>query len=223
MQIEDKYYNLNYSYCDILSNNELGEDPEDFVQVYSIEIHTEPTGDSKPELVGRVHLDLIQFSLAMDTGFPLVDVMDATSSICDMSYAIFDIENDDMFEKVEKHFDDMLINTGVCFIESIEILPRYRGKGIGKAMITAIARKFYNSCGLIVLKAFPMQHQGGGDRTKDSEWQKEMQYDQLEKDFEKSKFQLYNYYQKMGLDNPIDEAYFITRPWDIVLKEIKLK
>jgi len=90
-------------------------------------------------------------------------------------------------------------------------------------MITAIARKFYNSCGLIVLHAFPVQHEGGGDRTMDSEWKKQMQYALLEKDFEKSKYQLYNYYQKMGLANPIDEAYFIARPWDIALKEIELR
>lgn len=211
-----KLYSVTFNFFDVLGA-ELGEDPNDFVTGHVFEIHTVPEEPSEKEvLVGKGKLSLIQFGLAMDAGFPLQDVMDASSTILSMSESLFSWEKDvHPFEKLDAHFEeDPIFNADVCFVEQLEILPAFRGQGIGRAMLISIARKFDNSCGLIVLKAFPLQHEARLTGEVD-EWGKAMRYDELEQDLERAQYQLFGWYQKMGLKNPFDPEYFIARPEEL--------
>lgn len=218
MQAEDemKLYSVIFDFHDVLGA-ELGEDPDDFVAEYHFKIHTIPEEPTEKEvLVGKGKLSLIQFGLAMDAKFPLLDVMDASSTILAMSQSLFSWEEDSHpFDKLDEHFaEDPILNSNICFVEQIQILPAFRGQGTGRAMLISIARKFYNSCGLIVLKAFPLQHEARHPGEADA-WTKAMRYDELEQDLEHAQHQLFNWYQKMGLKNPFDEEYFIARPADL--------
>jgi hypothetical protein len=84
-----------------------------------------------------------------------------------------------------------------------------------------LIERFYSSCGLWVLKAYPMQHDISIKREieeKMSDWNKKMEYQKMELDFEKAQYQLFNYYKKMGFQNPFDMEYFIARPFDLIDK-----
>lgn len=210
---DETFYTVDFEFYDILGA-ELGEDPNDFVTVVHFNIKTEqkePGG--VVELVGKGKLSLIHFGLAMDTEFPLHDVMDASSSILSMSEQLFSWEEDaHPFDKLDEHFEDEpIFNQDVCFVERLEVLPAHRGRGVGKSALVSIARKFYNSCGLIVLKAYPLQHEARLPGEMDA-WTKSMRHDELEQDLELAQYQLFNWYQKMGLSNPFDMEYFIARP-----------
>lgn len=210
-------YSVSYDYFDVLGD-ELGEDPNDFVTEHHFKIHrTQESGSNeKEELIGRGKLSLIQFGLAMDARFPLHDVMDASSTILAMSEELFNWEEDaDAFEKLDEHFvNDPILNWNFCFVEELEVLPAFRGQGVGRSVLVSIARRFYSSCGLIVLKAFPLQHEARLG-SEEEDWKKAMRYDELEQDFERAQYQLFNWYQKMGLKNPFDQEYFIARPEEI--------
>lgn len=208
-----KLYSVTFNFFDVLGA-ELGEDPNDFVTGHVFEIHTVPEEPSEKEvLVGKGKLSLIQFGLAMDAGFPLQDVMNASATILAMSESLFSWEEDtDPFKKLDELFeDDLIFNSDVCFVEKLEILPAFRGQGVGRATLISIARKFHNSCGLLVLKAFPIQHEvrlpGEVDK-----WVKAMRYDELDQDLERSRLKLYSWYKEMGFSNPFDPEYFIARP-----------
>lgn len=211
---EDKtLYSVVYEYQDVLGG-ELGEDPNDFVSEHRFNIYSdlvEP--DGKAELVGRGSLSMLHFGLAMDVGFPLRDVMDATASILAMSESLFSWEEDaDPFDKLDAYFeDDPIFNRDVCFVERLEVLPAYRGRGIGRNALISIGRKFYNGCGLVVLKAYPLQHEARDPGEADV-WVQAMRYDALEQDLERAQYQLFNWYQQMGLSNPFYREYFMTRP-----------
>jgi GNAT superfamily N-acetyltransferase len=197
--------------------SELGVSGNDFVTEYEFAIRRVPAeAGEKQEIVGKGRLSLIQFSLAMDVGFPLHIVMDTTSSILEMSEQLFSWEKDGQpFDKLDELFDDEpIFNRDVCFIERLELLPAYRGRGIGKEVLTSIARRFYTSCGLIVVKAYPLQHEARLPNVRD-EWTKEMRLDELEQDLEQAQYQLYNWYQKLGLSDPFDREYFIARPGEL--------
>ena len=140
-------------------------------------------------------------------------VMDATASILNMSEQLFSWEEDgEPFDKLEEHFEgEVIFNPDVCFVERLEVLPAHRGRGIGREVLVSIARKFYHSCGLIVLKAYPLQHEAHEPGTMD-EWAKAMRYEELEQDLELAQYRLFSWYQKMGLMNPFDAEYFLARP-----------
>ncbi len=220
MNIDDldlTLFSMDFSCRDILGGT-LGEDPIDFVSEYEFKIKTySDESGQKEELVGKGKLSLIHFSLAIDANFRLYDVMDSTASILDMSEKLFNWEQDrDPFEKLEEYFAGVpFLNSDICFVEEVEVLPAFRGQGIGKAALISIARKFYNSCGLIVARAFPLQHQSKGNRGHDDEWSKAMRYDELEQDFERSQYQLFHWYKQMGLNNPFDPEYFMIRPHEL--------
>ncbi len=217
VSMEDDYnmrlYSVTFDFHDVLGAG-LGEDPNDFVTEHHFKIHTVPEEPSEKEaLVGRGKLSLIQFGLAMDAEFPLRDVMDASSTILAMSESLFSWEEDvHPFEKLDKYFEnDPIFNADVCFVEQLEILPAFRGQGIGRAALISIARKFHNSCGLLVLKAFPLQHEARLPGKVD-QWVKAMRYDELDQDLERSRLKLNSWYQEMGFTNPFDLEYFIARP-----------
>jgi hypothetical protein len=46
-----------------------------------------------------------------------------------------------------------------------------------------------------------------------------MDYDDLDKDFEKSQYKLFNYFQQMGFQNPFDRDYFIAEPYKFLSRE----
>jgi GNAT superfamily N-acetyltransferase len=212
-QDDGPLYTVDFAFQDLLGA-EIGEDPNDFVTAVQFKVHTEqeePGG--RVELVGKGHLSLIHFGLAMDAGYPLHTVMDATSSILSMSETLFSWEEGgDPFDKLDDHFrEEPIFNRDVCFVERMEVLPAHRGRGIGRDVLEAIARRFYNSCGLMVLKAYPLQHEERAPGILD-EWAKAMRYDALEQDLERAQYQLFSWYQQMGLSKPFDLEYFIARP-----------
>lgn len=61
----------------------------------------------------------------------------------------------------------------------MEIVPESRGLGLGKLILKNIVERFYDSSGLIVLKAFPLQHELNQNRDL-PDWTKKMKLHELE-------------------------------------------
>jgi len=221
--MEEQDFTIKYSFSSFLKDYPVGEDPTEFVNEIDFEVYlTDETGHFQ-EQVGKGKISQILFSLAMDCGFPLSDVMDATHSICQMSGVLFEWDKDkDFWDKIDTYFDyHPLDNYDVFFLETLEVIAKYRGIGLGAKIINNLMERFYSSCGLWVLKAFPMQHDTAIKNEKEenwSDWNRKMEYPKMELDFEKSQYQLFNYYKNRGFQNPFDMEYFIARPFDIINK-----
>jgi len=209
--MDDKYFDIEFNFKDILSLSNSPEEPEDFVNEIYFDVF-EMTDDEEKILVAKGKFSLILFSLAMDHGYSFHDLIDATQSISEMAEVIFDLEDEYEWEKLERYFEDKpIFNYNICFIEKIEVLPLYRGKGLSQHIVRNIVRRFYSCCGLWVLKAYPLQHDNS-NRDPDDDWYVSMNYGNMEEDFEKSQYKLFNHYQKMGFRNPFDAQYFIALP-----------
>lgn len=217
--MEEQNFIIKYSFSNSLRNYPLGEDPSEFVNEIDFEVFT--TDDlGLQEQVAKGKMSHILFSLAMDLKYSLDDVMDATDSISEMASVLFewDIEKD-YWEKLDIYFESYpLENYNVCFLESLEIIAKYRGKGLGKKIIYDLIERFYYTCGLWVLKAYPLQFDLSTIRENGSEWNTIMDYPLMEKDLEKAQYQLFNYYTKMGFQNPFEMEYFIAKPFEFINK-----
>jgi len=214
---------IKYSFSSFLNDGPIGDDPTDFVNEIDFEVYLTDASEQLQEQVGKGKISQILFSLAMDSGFPLMDVMDATHSINQMSGVLFEWDEDkDFWSKIDDYFEfEPPLNYDICFLETLEVIEKYRGKGLGEKIINNLIERFYSSCGLWVLKAFPLQHDISIQNEKEADqnnWIKKMAYQNLESDFEKSQYQLFNYYIKRGFKNPFDMEYFIARPHDVITK-----
>lgn len=221
--MEELNFIIKYSFSSFLNECSVGEDPMDFVNEIDFEVYLTNESGHLIEQIGKGKISQILFSLAMDSGFLLEDVMDATHSIYQMSGVLFELDEDkDFWDKIDAYFEfEPPMSYDICFLETLEVIEKYRGKGLGEKIINNLIERFYSSCGLWVLKAFPLQHDNSIKSENESaqiNWNKKMDYQNMESDFEKSQYQLFNYYIKRGFKNPFDMEYFIARPHDIINK-----
>lgn len=222
--MEELDFIIKYSFSSFLKDYPVGEDPTEFVNEIDFAVYLTNESGHLEEQVGKGKISQILFSLAMDCGFPLYDVMDATHSICQMSGVLFEWDEEkDFWDKIDTYFEyQPLENFDIFFLETLEVIAKYRGKGLGEKILNNLIERFYSSCGLWVLKAFPMQHDISIKSDKEenqNDWNKKMEYSLMESDFEKAQYQLFNYYKKRGFQNPFDMEYFIAKPFDIVNKK----
>lgn len=225
MLSDDFFFQINYSFTSFPQSGPLGDDPTDYITEIQMDIRKLDEKGNTFQKIGQGQISLIHFGMALDQGFPLFEVMDASASILNMSEELFNIQGEeDLWEKIEEFYDyQPPLNYDVCFIERLELLPEYRGKGRGRWVIKDILERFYGSCGLVVIKAYPLQHESDQGWGEDDEWKKRMQYDKMEKDAEKARYQLYHYYQKLGFVNPFGEEYFIIRPHDFNFEQFDVE
>ena len=221
--MEELNFIIKYSFSSFLNECSVGEDPMDFVNEIDFEVYLTNESGHLIEQIGKGKISQILFSLAMDSGFPLIDVMDATHSIYQMSGVLFEWDEEkDFWDKIDAYFEfEPPMSYDICFLETLEVIEKYRGKGLGEKIINNLIERFYSSCGLWVLKAFSLQHDNSiksENEVAQINWNKKMAYQNMESDFEKSQYQLFNYYIKRGFKNPFDMEYFIARPHDIINK-----
>lgn len=210
--LDDGFFRVDYTFSAFLSEGSAGEDPTDFVSEIFLNLYRVSEEKGTELVVGKGSLSLLHLNRAMDQDFPLFDVFDATASIQAMAGVIFNMkEEEDYWSKLDELYDyDIPTNFDVCFIERIELLPEFRGKGVGKWLIQNILERFYGSCGLVVINAFPLQHEDGDSYS--PEWTAKMKLEALESDLEKAQYKLFHYYQQLGFSNPFEQDYFLIRP-----------
>ena len=223
--MNEPIFTIKYSFTDILREDPLGDDPNDFVNNIEFEVYLTDIHGKLSEVIAKGEISQILFGLAIDYGYPLYEVMDASESILDMSGVLFEFEEGkDFWDKIEDYFADAIPeNYNICYLEYLEILPNYRGKGIGNKIIKSMIQRFYDSCGLWVAKGFPIQHSGNLEKKAFSdldEWDQKMDYNSFEKDLEKSQYKLFHYLQQLGFQNPFDMEYFIAQPFQIIDKKM---
>ena len=135
--MEELNFIIKYSFSSFLNDCSVGEDPMDFVNEIDFEVYLTNESGHLQEQIGKGKISQILFSLAMDSGFPLEDVMDATHSIYQMSGVLFELDEDkDFWDKIDAYFEfEPPMSYDICFLETLEVIEKYRGKGLGKLLI----------------------------------------------------------------------------------------
>lgn len=92
--------------------------------------------------------------------------------------------------------DDIMLNQNICIFNRLEILPKYRGLGLGKRIIKDNIEHIAYACGLIVTKPFPLQLEN--EHLHSTDFEKSMGFDLFEKDENKAFSSLRSYYESIG-------------------------
>jgi hypothetical protein len=112
----------------------------------------------------------------------LYGVMDTYSAeTAEIYETLFDLHTDELRKDVKEILGDVPFRN-ILLINRVEILPAYRGMGLGLATIWNIIRRHSAGCGIVALKAFPFQFRAGGwsgrlSDLEESDWNKKMGYD----------------------------------------------
>ena len=116
--------------------------------------------DSDEEIkIGRIDGYLVLRGRAMDEGENLFDAMDSiSSSTLECFEALFDHESGEWKKSVEGLYGEEVPGHDVVLIETIELEPVYRGKGIGAQVVRQTIATLGSSCGLVACKPFALQY-----------------------------------------------------------------
>ena len=206
-EIDNQSFTFRYSFESGTGELEAGR----YLNDYQIEIWADDQEGQKAELVGKGELFTLLLGAALNNDYNCLTIFDWTNDLMDLGNAIFDFEQGGLREEFERSFHYDLFHPDICFINRLEILPAYRGKGLGKKIIKDIYHRFESACGLIVLKAFPIQFEGEDGPypiPEKSEWRQALRLDLLEPDEEKATYKLYAWYQSLGFENIFHDDFF---------------
>ncbi|HEX9137048.1 MAG TPA: hypothetical protein VF905_08910 [Nitrospirota bacterium] len=177
--------------------------------------NAQETERERGTVAGRFDASYINVDKSLADGVKLYDVLDAYSSeTAEIYETLFDPHTYELRENVKKLLGEVTFRN-MLVINSVEILPPYRGMGLGLATMWDLIRRHSAGCGIAALKAFPIQFRAGrlGD-LEESEWNKKMGYDPYRYAVEFAHEKLIFHLKKLGFE-PIGDAGVMAHstPW----------
>jgi hypothetical protein len=128
----------------------------DFVHSIRGKISAKSEDRGNEEDVGYIKASLVQFGEAMDHGISTERLGDGSDgNIAEYWELLFDLDTGCWKEEVQDEYEasgcDLLI------IDCIEIIPKFRGAGVGSIAIDRTIDIFGPVCGLVACKPWPLQ------------------------------------------------------------------
>ena len=192
--MKEFYYRIEYKFTSPFGYIEGSR----YVTTISGDIIQEDENGEIIAIVGRIILHLVLISLAQNNNYDLYEIFDEDAPLFEIGQAIVDFEHGEIQEKIREYYNGEIVNSDVCVIERLEILPPYRGNNLGKKILKDINNRFVSACGLFVLKSFPLQFEMEG--TENREWNKQMKLDALEKNEKTAVQKLKRFYKSCGFE-----------------------
>lgn len=139
-----------------LSLNEYTEEPSAYVLDYEGGILV-MDGDLDRE-VGKIALRIVELSRAYADGVPTCDVLDSVDGAL-ARFAPLVTPRTGVYVRAIQRIAHEPIGC-LLLVDSIEIAPRWRGRGVSRVSIKIACDRFGTFCSLAALRAFPLQWEG---------------------------------------------------------------
>ncbi len=175
---------------------------------YINDIHIDIIGKTPDEVefkMGEAQRKIILIGQAYNDNVDPYYIFDYTRSLIEIGDAIFDFDEGCLKREIADVCE--LENSDICVFERLCILPKYRGLGLAKKLVKDNVMRLGNSCGLFVMKPYPLQCEGTSDgdieRARELQYmnnpfEEYMGYDEMEQDEAKALKQLVKYYKTFG-------------------------
>jgi hypothetical protein len=134
------------------------------------------------------------------------EIFDAHSSeLVEYWDVLFDSKTDDLKQTIQD--DYQVAQSDILILDTIEVLPIHRGRGLGLAVASRLIDVLGGGCGLVACKPFPLQL--NPDSLADEEFRAKMQLDDFEQD-EKAAFRrIRKHWGKLGFERVGRSPVFI--------------
>jgi GNAT superfamily N-acetyltransferase len=180
--------------------------------------------DENASIIAIATGDFIQFELAATHGYPFEEISEFSSADnrC-LPRTYHDHLGMNPWLKLDAHYKDRpRLNRNILVVDRLDILPKFRGYGIGGTILKYMAELLYQNCGLMLVQVLPSQHRVHFSFFPPNEdWEKALELHNLEKDPEMAKYKLMGLAIKMGFENPFGMDHVIA-PMDTMALDWKL-
>jgi hypothetical protein len=194
-------YDQNREYAIVDEPNEYLRPISGYVEFFIVDRHDDAHEGEREQgtVAGRFDASYIDVDHNLVDGVKLYSMMDTlsdeTAEICE---TLFDPHTNELRKDVKELLGDVTFRN-ILVINKVEVLPVYRGMGIGLATIWNLIERDSAGCGIVALKAFPFQFRTGRlSDLEESDWNKKMGYDPYSYTLEFAHEKLIFHIKKLG-------------------------
>ncbi len=194
MLINDHYF---YLKIDESEEPMHASSPDDFIYTLTGRV---VAGDPSDEeiTVGRFRAYYVDVNAAISFGkVSLYDIFDTYQETVDYYEAIYDIDSEDVNEKLLKALKSEYLFGNVLIIDRLEILPAFRSYNLGLITMRRIIQRFGTGACVTAIKPFPLQFESN-TRHDDDGWTEQLALPELNKNSRSATARLKKHYKKLG-------------------------
>lgn len=169
--------------------------PHEFIYRHTGDLFAIDDAGYASEIIGKFEAFYVDVKLAMDKGVPLYKVFDSHS------YELVEY-HDHLFQPLSYDFnesilaaDNDILDHNLLIINRIELLPQFRGKNLGMAILRNMIDRFSAGVSIVAINPFPVQCEPVTEEN--AKWHAMMGLDQFPSDEEIAKKKLQNYFRKL--------------------------
>lgn len=191
------------------------EEPEDFMYEVCGKILCGTIEADKDRIAGRFRVYYADFESAENHGVSAFEVLDTHQHTCEYAEAILGSNEAPFSARLQKLLGDEIWNFNLLILDRVEILPKYRGGGVGLLVLTTLIERLGAGAGVVGMKPFPLQLEPKQSRDS-SGWAKRLRLDDLPRDEKVAKEKLKQYYRKLGfVDMKSTPFMFRSMAWEL--------
>ncbi len=193
------YYQIQYHF-----NSYPGAyDDSKFVTTYTGNIFNEDENGFPSEKIGKTEVIHVKLMMAAEYGYLAEDIFESQEVLNEIGNSTFDTNIYSPKEDILQYYETNtpVIFPDLCIISRLELLPNWRGNGLGRMILKDIYNHFKHGMGLIIAKMNPIQFEEILITEADQEWLKKMKLDELDPDFEAAYLKLKAFFKKAGFNH----------------------
>ena len=173
------------------------EEPTDFIYETTSDLYNISDYEERV-FVGKFRLYYVDVERAINEEMPIFDIFDTYCHTAGYFDPIFGSNSPEFSDRLLKLLNYDVLYRNILILDRLEILPKYRGNGLGLNIMRHMMNRFGPGTGVVTLKPFPLQFEPESTRIEDEKWYNDLGLSQLPKDERVATKKLFNYYSRLG-------------------------
>lgn len=158
------------------------------------------SGNADSLLAGKLRAFYVDIEGAIEHDEDLSDIFDLEYTTEPFYLALFDPKTNEFNKYVRQPFGRDVIDDSVnlLILDRLEILPEYRGEGLGLACLYRCMQQYQHGCGIVAMKPFPLQFEPVRGSEDDDPWRQSLNLKAFGRDEKACTKKLESYYRRLG-------------------------
>lgn len=172
------------------------EEPEDFIhEICGKILHCENYSE-KDQVVGRFRIYYADFELGCNHNVTAREILDTYQHTFDYADAVLNSDETHFSRRLQNLLSSEIENFNFLILDRVELLPKFRGDGIGLLVLRSLIERFGAGAGVVGMKPFPLQLEPKD--AGDLRWRRRLRLNQFPSDSKISTRKLKDYYHRLG-------------------------
>jgi GNAT superfamily N-acetyltransferase len=172
-------------------------EPDEYVYETTGDLYRVGENDER-ELAGKFRVTYIDVDRAANDGMSVSDVFDAHEYIVGYFDALYGSNAPEFDNRVMELLGYDILGSNVLILDRLELLPRYRGRGLGLKVMRHMICRFAAGAAVVAIKPFPLQFEYEPSDEDKRRWRADLGLAQFVKNERVATKKLRDYYSTLG-------------------------